>query len=486
MRALGRRIVRWLIRRSGFARRWFRLPSEDYFRPDLNRRILAKIRAQVFGNATLSTVSRQVSPRELLQRSYAQHLCQLELMGDPRVRWIQNALAGVLLVPLTLWWVARYFLGRITHATADRADRVVFQYQPHVRDLVEGLRPADSTVYLTTRSVELSPLDLRFALRLFSAFPACWLDFLFFLKALFGIGYYSFAARRYMPSEILDFHEHSAAVSLQTAYCRARAIRHINLMHGDRAFVVEYGFATFDEFHVWGDYYEDLFLSLCCPSDQFKISGNLLHQRLFQELALKPAATNRRPCLLVFYETLMTPTGPYLNLLERLLAEVPDKWRVVMRCRSDRTHEQSSGEQFVQALNQRLASQGRPLAEVESELQKSIRDSIDAADAVVGIYSTALLDAWVAGRKVIQLRSKRDSFYIPQAPYADSANLITYDEDVVLGNFLARQFQFGQKEVLLLNHVSYQPGLIPGRDQAPRRSAPDAPVAARPEGSFGA
>jgi hypothetical protein len=457
-----RRTIRWFTQRSMFAQRCFRLPSERFFNPERNRLILTETRFRVFRGSSLSDKSAQTSPQELLLRSYAQHLCQIRLVGDSRVRWIQNVLAGGLLVPLTLWWIACYLLGRIMRARPERMNSVAFVYLPYVRGLVERLRPAGSTVFLTRRSVELSLFDLRFALSLFLAFPRCWLDFTFLLKALLAIGYYSFVIRRYQPSEILDCHEHSASVSVQTAYCRARGVKHINFMHGDRALVAEYAFATFDEFYVWGEYYRDLFTSLSCPHDQFTIVGNPLHQSLFCELAMRPASMNLRFCLLVFYETLMTPRSPFLQLLTRLLEEVPQQWHVVIRCRADRSHEQYNGEEFAKALNHMLAERGRPLVDLESERERSIHDSVAAADVAVGIYSTALLDAWVAGRKVIRLKSKAETFWIPEPPYTGSRNFITFDEDTVLGDFLEHKFCFDSKESRLLNRISLQPVLVQG------------------------
>ena len=454
--ALRQTVVRRLLARSGFARRWFRLPSDDSYDPERNARIVAKVKARVFGERDASTLSSEASPLELLRRSYGQHLCQMEAMNSRLVRYLQNAVAAVALLPCILWWLGRYVQGRMERGAAERPVVIAFDYAPFVRSFVEGLRPGVPVLWTKTRRAELSPGDLAFAFRLIVALPVCWLDFQFLLKVLFGIGSYSSLIRRYRPKEILDFHEHFAPVSLQTAYCRSKGVRHVNVMHGHRAPVADFSFATFDQFYVWGEHYKEVFTSVCCPRDQFTVAGNPMHQSLLHKREAEPVSGRPKPRLLVCYEPVLGASPAYLELLVRLVSQLPENWSVALRCRAPRAHEHTTGESFAQVLDGRLRELGRMPVQVERELEKSLEDSIAAAGALVGIYSTSLLDGWVAGRKVIRLRSKVDPFCVPADPYSGSANVLTYDEETFLGDFLAKESSFDHTEREMLNRISYQ------------------------------
>jgi hypothetical protein len=338
--------------------------------------------------------------------------------------------------------------------------------------LVESLRPASSLLFLRERKAELSPSDVLFLIRLCREYPHCWLHPYFLLKVLFGVAYYSRAIRRYRPSEIFDFEEHFCAAAVQTAYCRQHRVRHINVMHGDRACVAEYAFTCFDEFYVWGEYYLRLFTDLEIPADQFRVTGNPLHQLLVREL--RGRRFSGTPRVVIFFEAGMAPPGPYADLLARLVGEIAGHCHLRLRCCALRAHQASTGEELLPLLNAAIANGAPPIA-VESERDRPVNASIADCDIAVGIFTTALFDAWVTGCKVISLHSEQDPCSTPRLPYAASQNVFVYDGSVSPLDFLTQPPAAGPQEDRLLQFVSWQEDLT-GRGAGASAASGQSPI----------
>lgn len=427
------------------------LDASHYYDEAWNRAVIERVRRQVFAGDGLRTSVAEMNDEDLVRRSFAQHLCQQLLVRHTWLAWLRG-IAALCALPVLLVW----YLGR-RHFRAERADPepapyVAFVYYADHREFVSGLL-GTLTVTLSTNSGALAAADAWRLFRIMARYPRALLAPELVLRAVIRAARCTEAIRRYRPTRLVDFSEHSSTSSVVTAYLRALGVRYVNVMHGDRAPVAIYAFATFDEMHVWGPYYQRLFRDLHVSADQFLVSGNPVHRRLRVQRALTlPSAAGRR--LLVFYEYLIQ-SAPYLDLLLKLFDQVDHAWEIVLRLRPPRRREPPVTERLVQRVRDWWATEGgdRRLA-IEYADSVDIVHSITSAGAAVGIYTTALMDAWVAGRKLICLRSQRHPFKVPNAPYFRSKNVLVFGEATQLGQFLDAPPRWDQDEEDLLDEVS--------------------------------
>lgn len=94
----------------------------------------------------------------------------------------------------------------------------------------------------------------------------------FVLKCSLLIGSYSTLIRKYHPANIFVHSEYSFTSSALTHYCKYKGVKHINVMHGEKCYLIRDSFFQYDACYVWNEYYKDLLIRLRAEKNQFIIA----------------------------------------------------------------------------------------------------------------------------------------------------------------------------------------------------------------------
>lgn len=415
-------MIRWFLERLGD-----RAFPNGYFEPKRNLEVIHQAYQEVFGAKPMSGIGAEASRSELLKRSFAQYLCQQKLV-DRSTRLVTTvACLGALfpllvglLVKAALNWFERLF------KVHQSVETVIYAYTDHYKNLIPQRLLERPAVILFQRQYQLTARDIVYVISLCSALPTSFLHPVFLFKVFLHISAYSWAISRYRPKMVVDIHERSCSVSAVTAYCRDHQVRHVNIMHGERAPIAAYAFIVFDTFYVWGSYYARMFQTLLAPPDQFTVVGNPVHKRLYQQ-RYQPRPSEKTA--VIYYEYVLSKPV-YRALVRRLVKKLLPGWNVIIRMRPPAKYEPDLRKEFLGDLLEE-SSVGDRLIQVQDSRVVNILDCISNSDLAIAVYSTALMDAWIAGRKVIRLRSRYDRFIIPPGPYQTSPNVFECDEDIL-------------------------------------------------------
>jgi prepilin-type processing-associated H-X9-DG protein len=159
-------------------------------------------------------------------------------------------------------------------------------------------------------------------------------------------------------------------------------------------------FAEFDRFFVWGRHFEELFTSLGHDARRLAIAGSPDHRTLFRQI--REAEQPRGNSVLLVHNSVVTRLdSPDLPVLRRLLRLLPPGWTVRVR-----SHPAANATlaRYVSALKADpvLRSNGLRIAPEPFE-SILLSEALRRSRIVAGVYSTALLEGWVAGCKLVYL-----------------------------------------------------------------------------------
>lgn len=93
----------------------------------------------------------------------------------------------------------------------------------------------------------------------------------FRLKILLKTSMYSSAIKFYNPNAFISYCESSFTSQIITAWLENRNIANINIMHGEKLYLISDSFASFTKFYVWDEHYKKLLTKLKADKDQFII-----------------------------------------------------------------------------------------------------------------------------------------------------------------------------------------------------------------------
>lgn len=83
-----------------------------------------------------------------------------------------------------------------------------------------------------------------------------------YLKCLVRASTYNKIICQYSPRAIITYSEDSFCSSFLTEYCNSKGVKHINIMHGEKEFLIVDSFFSFDKLYVWEQHYLNLFKEL--------------------------------------------------------------------------------------------------------------------------------------------------------------------------------------------------------------------------------
>jgi hypothetical protein len=423
--------------------------------PAVQQSIMSGVERDVYGAEGLAGYEARCPDElaRLARRTLAQYRCQQALHGS----WSVRALRGVLFV-IALPVVLTVLLGRTVRdrrrlKSQESAEVVVFVAAERVRAMAAAAFEGWRIHFHTDRPVRLGFAELRFLARAIVACPAYLWSPGLLLSLLRWLALYGHVVTARRPRVLANLFEGTAATSLLTAYLHGRGVLHVNLMHGEMFFSADCAFAEFDRFFVWGRHFEELFQRLGAPAGRLAISGSPDHRALF--LSVRDSAQPRPRSLLVIHNSLvMRADYAELQPLLRVLALLSRDWIVRVRCHpaANATHAA-----YVAALRADPAVR-RSGVRIEEEPFASIAlpDALRRSRVVAGVYSTALLEGWVAGCKVLYLPGviARDAV-LPR--HGGSPNVIYLDQavsDARVAEFIETPAQLDSVEAERVDRVT--------------------------------
>jgi hypothetical protein len=110
----------------------------------------------------------------------------------------------------------------------------------------------------------------------------------------------------------------------------------------------------------------------------------------------------------------------------------------------------------MEELNGRLKLSRKNICLEEERPTVPIEETLGAARVVLGIASTVLIEAWIAGCKVIHIAGGPERSVLMDR-YQNSANVFYCDEntnDCDLDRFLAAPVELNERERALVNHLA--------------------------------
>ncbi len=105
----------------------------------------------------------------------------------------------------------------------------------------------------------------------------------FILRLTIKIAQYDHIIHQYRyPKAIITASEYSFCSSVLTSYLHNRGILHINIMHGEKFFLIRDSFFRFSECYVWDNHYLELFKKLKAAPEQFIIERPPKHEKIIE------------------------------------------------------------------------------------------------------------------------------------------------------------------------------------------------------------
>lgn len=201
------------------------------------------------------------TPRDLIERSFFQYKCQMFFKQK-----LMSCLYNIGAIPCIL-----YYFNRFDKVSDIKKERAIFLGLGLPDEVIpdELYQKYNKIINLNKTKEFLSSEDKKYIIRIWRRYP---FSFYFILKCLVKIRMYSYIISKYGPEAIITSEEYSFVSSCLTDYCRKRHVKHINIMHGEKNLFIRDAFVSFDEFYIWDEFYEKLFIEMKAAKNQFVVS----------------------------------------------------------------------------------------------------------------------------------------------------------------------------------------------------------------------
>ena len=206
-------------------------------------------------------------PVDDFQRSFFQYKCQT--FYQP---WYGKVICNLASLFLIIPYILRLCLKSCASKIRVPSENVaVFTESEDWKNLIpEALFQEYSHWYYCIKNKEqcLKYSDICFVMSIWKRYP---FQFFFVFKNMMKIAYYRYVFMVYSPSVFVTENEYSFTSSILTCYCEKKGIKHINVMHGERALEIRASFFRYHQCYVWDEYYRSIFLRLRAYPEQFVI-----------------------------------------------------------------------------------------------------------------------------------------------------------------------------------------------------------------------
>ena len=423
--------------------------------PEMQERILRCAEKSVYGDRGLEAYEASAkSPlHALARRSLAQHLCQRALLGSAAINGLRRVLFGLLLVPLLIRFLVASLRWSKTTPSAARPDRVIFFWAERLYKFVDDCHlPTQSYVLHRGQQAFFGRREIGFFLRTLAACPR----FLWYPELLSNfmrwLGYYGHVVQKYRPMEaVAHFFENTASCSLMTAYLHEIGLRHIDVQHGEIMFTAMSAFCRFDEVRLWGEHFGAVLQSSRIPAASIRIEGTRYHSTLFHGLRKQGQPRGKR--LLIIDPFVYEDHALHHAMIRKVLARLDPGWEIRVRRHPAELRRRLP---WVERLTAELESNHSGI-HLEEELPSvPIEDALSRSRIVLGVASAALIEAWIAGCKIVHIAGgpRRE---VVMNRYQNSLNAIYCDahtDMVSLDAFLRQPAVLDEGESRLVNHLT--------------------------------
>ncbi len=453
-------MVEWLVAKLSYSV-WFRKIFATLPRlvveadPVVQQNIIWQAEKAVYGEAGLQAyeASGHSALQRLARRSLAQHLCQRALMGSAAINWVRRVIFTFAFPLLVGLFVVSTYRFRKIPACSSRPDLVVFFWYERLYKFVEEHTFRGQTHILhRDQRVHFGTREIRFFLRTIAACPRMlWYPELLCNLARW-LGYYGYATRHYQPRKaVVHFFEDTASSSLMTAYLREKGLQHIDVQHGEIMFLAMSAFCQFDEVRLWGEHFRQIFLLSHGPEEQVKVFGTRYHRDLFSTVRNQHQPRPRR--LLIIDPFLYEDQQAHYAMIKKVLRQIDADWEVRVR-RHPAELRQTLG--WMEQLKSDPGLLERGIRMEEEPPTVPIEEALGKSRIVLGVASSALIEAWIVGCKVIHIAGGPCRSALMDR-YQNSANVFYCDEnsdEQLLDMFLAQPAVLNESERGLVNYVT--------------------------------
>ena len=202
-------------------------------------------------------------PKDDIERSYFQYLCQMKIIRNPLIRLGMNLAS----LPALLF----YLLKSNDHDKKHEDFAAVFFSDGKPSNIIpRSLKEQYSGIYVIDgeKSESLNRTGKKYLLKIWRRYPFSWY---FILKTVLKLRYYCYVIDSFRPQAIIVCNEYSFTSSALTQFCRMNNVQHINVMHGEKLYFIRDSFFRFDRCYIWDPYYKELFCRLRAEPDQFVV-----------------------------------------------------------------------------------------------------------------------------------------------------------------------------------------------------------------------
>lgn len=313
-------------------------------------------------------------PVDDIERSYLQHKCQCHFRKSWKI-FLLNCVAFPLLV---------------IHSLQFRRKQIT--PEPHCDAVLMGGCGYDSLIppslreeYAEIRLVAdqgkhrfLSKSDMYFLREVRRRYP---FSFFFRYECMRKLAQYSYLIACYQPKALIGVQQAEATASLLSAYCAARGVEHICIMHGIQYFDISISFLRFNRFYVWDVFFKELFIELRAADGQFEIE-------VPPSLRFPQTESKREPVDYTYY--LQGQSLPQIQAIADCLLRLK-KAGAKVAVRPHPLHRESV----------------RPIIRsdygfiIEDPDQISLEDSVLRTKYAISLFSTVLMQAYYNGRTAV-------------------------------------------------------------------------------------
>jgi hypothetical protein len=310
----------------------------------------------------------------IVDRGFKQYLCQMDYSLSSKVFFLN--IISALLFPIALV----YYLVKGTFVKKNKKVDAILER----KGMNEVLPSFLSFNYQLNDECweagsSLSIMDLGFV---FSLIKTAGLHPYFVFKVMMNLALYSDMIRKNDPSAIIQFGEFSFSRTTLTEYCHRNHVQHINIQHGEKLFYMRDAFFCFDVCYVWNQHYVELFTLLKAEPSQFVV---YLPESLKIDIE-----KNHNPMVYANYKYYLADNSEEeIKSIVKSMAFLKSKGKTVKYRPHPRYTDIIILQKYVDA------------ADIEPVNSVSILESVANLQFAVGSYTTVLLQAFFAGKKVV-------------------------------------------------------------------------------------
>jgi hypothetical protein len=319
-------------------------------------------------------------PESDFNRTYYQHCCQMRHVN--RLILFLLDFASMLALPFFSLYLLFKGIG-FRKGVPQNPDSIVFLNcvngkAIYPEELLKKYSEVIETDFFDGKA--LFPEDLFFVLRFIKRYPfSCWLS----LRLLYRVAVFRYTIQKYYPKAIVVTGEVNPSGATITLFCEKHNIGHINLLSGERFFEISASFVHFHKFYVWDEHYIKVFMKLRAD----KRNEYIVHTPAALKIDLVKNRIENKVVDFTYYLGIITEIQA--KELSELIGKISSYGYSIRLRPHHRWTDMNLLNRYIRPVN------------IEDNKELSIEESVASANAVIGSFTTVLLQSVMSGREVI-------------------------------------------------------------------------------------